>query len=265
VTRGIRCIAAFVIAWSLQAGVSFAEANWWDHASGPGGFWGLYIDYRFACIAKKDTGSQLVWLDPGDRTALPSLWPRKVDSGRPAAATAEELASLGCRRDQKVLGYLQVTERIDFNFLHHNRLVPDGDGPTCQPIGHCDDLRPVRVWSHEIGYVHRLPRGFAVGAAAGINRFAGRAFEPFYRLSFVPTIEWDPSARSSTSTSAHWLKLVVGPTVMFKGFTNSDFCNRPGFACEVLTPWQSDKPDIIHYRASIVVDISLRGRDPDIQ
>ena len=255
-TRAIRCIIAFGIIWSLQAGVAFAENDWWDHASGPGPFWGLFIDYRFACVAKEDTGTHLVWLKPTDRTALPTLWTRRVpdrDQRTPAA-----LASSDCKRDQNVRGYLIWTERLNFN-VGGNRLVPDDDDPRCTPAVDCDNLRPVRIWSQEIGYMERLPRGFAVGAVAGINRFAGSAFEPFYRASLVPTIEWDPFARGD-NPNGHWLKIIVGtPTVIFKGFTTSDFCNRPGFACQILKPWKSDDPDLIRYRISLVLDFGLRS------
>lgn len=259
-TRAIRCVVAFLIAWSLQSGVSFAEMDWWDHASGPGPFTGLFVDYRFACFAKEDTKTYMVWLDPHDPTALPSLWHRKLPANPTATSTPQQAASDHCKRDEHVRGYLILTERINFNWPgHRNRLVPADNDPKCTPIADCDDLRPVRVWSHEIGYIERLPRGWGIGAIAGLNRLAGPAFNPFYRVSLIPTIEFDPDAVRDHGPHSHWMKIMFGPTIFFKGFTTSDFCNRPGFSCQILKPWKSNNPDIIPMRISVVFDWGQRG------
>ncbi len=39
------------IAWGMQAGASFAAADWWDHLSGPGPFRGTYLEARFLCVS----------------------------------------------------------------------------------------------------------------------------------------------------------------------------------------------------------------------
>ena len=254
-TRTIRCVVLVGVVSLLQTGVSFAEGDWWDHASGPGPFLGFFFDYRFACINSGTGGPVVTWLRPRDRTATPSLWKKPVDSTAPAATDRAAVARYGCTTDTKVPHFLTLTFRWDHSY--RNDLVPSKNDPKCKD-NDCDPLRTVRATALGVGYFKRVGGGVAVGAVPGFTRFSGPAFTPIWRLSVTPTIQYSPlvTKDDGTDQNGRWFTLVAAVTIM-DGLHRSDFCNRPQFACSVLNAWPgSDVERMVRF--GFIFDPSLR-------
>jgi len=271
--------------------------DWWDRASGPGPFLGLFFDYRFACVnnttSQADFGKltnpltnqaipepvaegrrTVTWLKPRDRTAIPSLWIRPVEEA-PRLSTyintqtpdvAEGVrryraaaARVRCTNDTDVPHFFTVTFRWDHSY--NNDLVPSKDDPLCR-ANDCDPLRTVRATGFGIGYFKRIGGGVAVGAVPGFTRFSGPAFTPVFRWSFTPTIEYAPFATRDEATDehGHWLTVIAGWTIM-DGLHRSDFCNRPQYACNVLdsvpNPWPGTNIEHM-FHLGLVYNRSLR-------
>src|SRR5689334_13088368 len=149
VSRTLRCIVAFGVAWSLQAGVSFAESDWLDRASGPGPFKGLFFHYRFLCVSKGEPQTaqaiqkgdiHLQGLTPFDRTAsalhlVGALFDKQpVDLNNAEKETA-------CKSDNRfVRGYFEIV----YNRMASvsNDLVEGGP--------------QVHILSYEAAYVSRV-------------------------------------------------------------------------------------------------------------
>lgn len=212
---------AFAIAWAAQVGVSSAEANWWDHLSGPGPFWGGFVDYRFGCFSsiarnpdRPDQQETLfTFLKPGDRTALPWVRKRPAPMAQPSTADRKALAANQCKRDElhdSLILSLQWAQSYSNEVTPRNR---DGD-----------EAR-VRITGIELGHVRRLRRGWSLRNSFGINRFSGDQFTTFYNGSNTIAVEFAPYAVDDISAS-RWVKLVMGATVLYGGFEATAFCNR---------------------------------------
>ena len=265
---------AFAIAWTAQAGVSFAEANWWDHLSGPGPFKELFVGYRFLCVSSsvtqqgfpetrvlvndrtKDLESYeeqpdvlFTKLLPWERTA--SLIPRHAppvprfdsDAIRTFADVRQyrkRAAAADCKRDERLLGYVRANAR--FAVSVQNDLVA-GDSP-------------VHVWGFDLAYVDRIKGPFDISYAVGFNHFFGPSFESFDRISVSPSLEYAPFATHGGGPRAHALRVIAGTMTFLKGFKASDFCNRNEARC--LTPrWRTGVELIPHI--AVVVDLSMLG------
>jgi hypothetical protein len=269
--RAVRFMLAVAIAWGAQAGVSFAEANWWDHLSGPGPFVGVFADYRFLCIsdssnqktfrrvtvsdappAEPETGeTEFTWLSVRDRTAGPWVWKRtpEPDVAVLDSYTSESLrnyrkqqAAVDCKNDQNVRSYMFAGARFDW--AYKNNLVPSNDDPLCaqsqQSRDNCDTLRPVRVFTYEVGYVFRLAHGFGIGDTVELHQFWGPAFRTFYRGSVTPLIEFAPyAAKGRTGPQAYKVRITAGASFFPRGFDSTDFCNRTTVSCAPIKAWKS--------------------------
>jgi len=241
--RGIRFAIAFAVAWSLQAGVSFAAADWLDKLSGPGPFKELFAGYRFLCISNSadqqgapagNNGEVLTtWLRPWDRTAtvipapvptfesaLQKLRDRKGNDYQVTDLDRRKVrASLDCRSDQRLRGYLVANvfyKRAPGFFTSgtdDNDLV-EGDV----------DVKHVGIVGFDVGYVNRLSNAFDIGLAVGFKHFTGLAFGSFDKVYFAPTLEFAPGAIASDGRSAHVVKVVIGARMFLGEFESSNFC-----------------------------------------
>jgi len=262
VNRAIRCIVAFGVAWSLQAGVSFAESDWLDRASGPGPFKGLFFHYRFLCVSKGEPQTaqaiqkgdiHLQGLTPFDRTAsalhlVGALFDKQpVDLNNAEKETA-------CKSDNRfVRGYFEIV----YNRMASvsNDLVEGGP--------------QVHILSYEAAYVSRVSHAFDVRLALANNHFdphrrgwfgefdadaSHDAFKSFSRMSFSPSVIWSPIAMGGDSRWAHVVQVQGGVTVFVGGFHAQDFCNTGVRRC--LDPaWQTHGADVIPM-ARLLIDLS---------
>lgn len=250
--KAIRCIVAFGIAWSLQAGVSFAESDWLDRASGPGPFKGFYLHYRFLCLPKT-TDNQLTfrWLTPWDRTASALNAPiTAVRLARRATLQQESTTADGaCKTDMGVRGYFELTYR---------RAVSQANDLVAQHS-------QVHVAGYEIAYIDRFSRAFDFSLGTGLNWFDSSstswfrpwdaddeslAFKSFRRISVTPSIVFSPLATAGEGPRAHLIRIQAGATVFLRGFHAQDFCN--GTATCLDPTWQTHGADVIPMVRAIV-------------
>jgi hypothetical protein len=259
-TTAIRCIVAFAIAWSLQIGVSFAEDDYLDRASGPGPFKGMYLHYRFLCVSRDDTqpNPDFVLLTPWERTAsalnLPVALIHKYTPGSnyngEAALNATD-ARGHCRADDKnVRGYFELTYRRAAS--QENDLV----GPQSQ----------VHIASYEIAYIDRFTRPLAFSIGTGLNWFDARAtpwfrpwdseddksleFKSFRRISITPSLIFSPLATAGNGPRAHLIRVQAGATIFVRGFHAQDFCN--GTARCLDPTWETHGADVIPMVRAII-------------
>jgi hypothetical protein len=251
VSRALRCFIAFGVAWSLQAGVSFAEADWLDRASGFGPDKGFFVHYRFLCVS--NPGSvHFTWLKPWDRTASILNAPvgainhandslRSFDT---QVDTDAKRAEKACKTDMGVRGYFELVYRRAVS-LENDLLANHAQ---------------VHLSSYELSYVERFSRMFDVSLSAGLNNidprsrdwFAltkldvapGDSWVPFQRVAVTPSLIWSPLAGAGDHPYAHLIRVQSGVTVFLRGFHAQDFCNTGVTAC--LDPtWQTHGADVI--------------------
>ena len=265
---------AFAIAWTAQVGVSFAEANWWDHLSGPGPFKELFLGYRFLCVSSSVTQQGFpetralrnnrtdqpepydeqpdvlfTKLLPWERTAtlvprhaplVPPFDPTEVTTFAQVRQYRKLAAAADCKRDERLLGYVRVNFRWAVSV--QNDLVA-GDPE-------------VHVRGFDVAYVDRIKGPFDISYAVGFNRFSGSSFESFDRISVSPSLEYAPFATRGGGPRAHALKVIAGTMTFLKGFKASDFCNRNEARC--LNPrWRTGVELIPHI--AVIVDLSMLG------
>jgi len=218
--RSVRFVLAFALAWAMQAGVSYAETNWWDHLSGPGPFWGGFVDYRFGCFtsvprSERPDQQQTVFtfLAPSDRTALPWFAKRAAPAAQPSSAEPRAMAANRCKRDEL---HDALILSLRWNQSYTNELTPrNSEGEEAR----------VRIAGLEFGHVRRLKRGWSLRNTIGINRFSGDQFTTFYNGSNTIALEFAPYAVDDVSAS-RWIKIIAGATILYGGFEASAFCNR---------------------------------------
>ena len=279
--RAIRLVLACVIAWGMQAGVSFAENDWWDHWSGPGPFRGLFVTYRYLClsntsddpdfrktIADEKPQVRHTLLSPIDRTAswlgafsktpkFNDVLRAQTEQEQRTATTEDRLkearlkearlkaqAIVDCKSDEKVRGYLFATYRRAVSI--HNDLV--AVTPDLRTNGQ------VHVHGVDVGYVDRFSRSFDVSLAFGYYNISGRAFDSFQRPSFSPLLEYSPLAGVVEGEKGHIVKFIVGGTYWFKELNAQQFCNRPIATCKDPT-WHAG-PEFIP-RIGFLFDFSI--------
>lgn len=231
--RAVGFVFAFSIAWGMQAGVVFAEANWWDHLSGPGPFWGLFVDYRFGCFTsvprnperQDEQETVFTFLNPSDRTALPSIKKREAPTVQPDAANRKAVGAFRCLRDEL---HDSLILSLRFNQSYSNEITPrNSRGQEAR----------VRITALEFGHVRRLRRGWSLRNTIGVNRFSGDQFTTFYNGSNTIALEFAPYAVTDTLPS-RWVKVIMGATILYGGFDASAFCNRIATnpQCAQVTP-----------------------------
>lgn len=231
--RGIRFAIAFAVAWSLQAGVSFAAADWLDKLSGPGPFKELFTGYRFGCIAAgEDQKPRFTWLKPWERTA--TVVPRGVPilqdeidklerrKGGAANVSTEDRrkaeASVACRSDQKVRGYVIATYFFKHGVDGYKNGTDDND-----LVAGGTDVKHVGIQGFDLAYFDRLG-AFDLGLGFGFKHFTGLAFGSFTEAYLAPSLEFAPGAIASDAPSAHVVKLTLGAKIFLGGFESSNFC-----------------------------------------
>ena len=257
--RAIRCIVAFAVAWSFQAGVSFAEADWLDRASGFGPSKGFYVHYRFLCVTNPSANVQFVWLDPFDRSA--SMLNAASELGRwihakasrttyqtlvkpPAAAEVHEQAAYDCKSDGYVRGY--------FELLYRRAVSLENDVVA--------NRSQVHLSGYEVAYVDRFSEPFDFSMGVGWNNIDARptdwftftkldradqdAFTSFRRVFVTPSLIWSPFASAGKHPYAHLIRVQAGATVFLRGFHAREFCNTGVTAC-VDPAWQTHGADVI--------------------
>jgi hypothetical protein len=246
--RMLRFVIAFGIAWGMQAGVSFAEDDWLDRLSGPGAFWGTWLDYRFACFSSPNvagtTETVFTFLKPSDRTAV--MWWRPIKLGqRPDftnTANRKAAAAYECKRDVPH-DFLIVSYR--FNQSYSNEVVPrNNDGEEAR----------VRINGFEVGHVRRLKHGWGLRNTVGINRFSGVQFNTFWKGSNTIAFEFAPYAAAPAAEQeyrAQRIKFVMGATILYGDFDSSAFCNRTASnpQCARVTPR--------HYGTEVIPKVSF--------
>ena len=273
-SRPVRCILAFVIAWSLQSGVSFAEMDWWDRASGPGPFKGFFLHYRFLCVSKpddtlkSDADVRFTPLLPWDRTA--SALNAPYEFGRWANARARKQpyvtlaqvesnadartrAAYDCKSDKGVRGYFEFVYRRSVSLENDLRV----------------DRAQVHVVSLEVAYAQRFSRAFDFSLGTGMNWFDARrrgwdgkledsdqplAFASFRRVSITPSIIYKPLAAAGEGPRARAISVQAGATIFLRGFHARDFCEPPA-TCTDPT-WQTHGADVIPM-VRVLIDGSL--------
>jgi hypothetical protein len=224
VMRMMRFAIAFGIAWGMQSGVSFAEADWLDRLSGPGPHWGVFADYRFGCFSSPalpaTTGTAFTFLKPWDRTAFPWFAINPAPQVQPNPRDPKAVAAYNCKRDV-LHDYLIVSYRFDQSYS--NEVVPrNSDG----------DKALVRINGFEVGHVHRLKPGLALRDTVGMNRFSGKQFTTFWKESNTIALELAPYAVSVNPADdvqvsrAYRVKVIFGATILYGDFEASAFCNR---------------------------------------
>lgn len=286
-TRAIRCTVAFAVAWSLQAGVSFASADYLDHLSGPGPFGGFDYSYRFLCMTntgdqpdfgtiKDATGTTIaeraenvnVRLRFGEHGSIPLLWSRfdvmppdvkpEDRTADTQAARRRELAKYFCHNDQYIRAYLAATYRHNGNDKHSaffsffNLLKGD------------TDKSPVQIETFEVGYVRRVGP-FDFGETFGLNYLHGAGFSSFWRASATPAVGFSPFAILSEGRAARSVTFWIAGHTFFQGFDSSDFCRKDAngnkqIACEGITPFHT--PTEIVPRFSLVINPALWRKRP---
>jgi len=263
VRKAIRCFVGFAVAWSLQTGVSFAEADWLDRASGPGPFKGFFVHYRLLCVSGEQPKPvqpapngdiHFTFLTPFDRTAS-ALHLLAVAAGkRDEVNLASNDPKTACRSDNRNgRGYFEVV----YNRLASvsNELVEGGP--------------QVHILSYEAAYVSRLTRAFDVRLALAKNHIdphrrgwfgdfdkdkAQDAFNSFTRMSVSPSVIWSPLAMGGDSKWAHLVQVQGGVTIFVGGFHAQDFCNTGVKRC--LDPtWETHGSDVIPM-ARLLIDAS---------
>ncbi len=250
--RGVRFVVAFAVAWGMQVGVSYAEADWWDHLSGPGPFWGLFVDYRFGCFSsiapnperQDQQVTTFTFLKPWDRTALPWITKRTAPLV-PQGADPRTLAAVRCKRDE-----LHDALILSFHWdqSYTNQVTPrNSEGEEAK----------VRITGVEFGHVRRLTRGWNLRNTLGINRFSGDQFTTFYNGANTIALEFAPYAVTDVSPS-RWVKVIMGATILYGGFEASAFCNRTASnpQCAQVTPRHFGTEVIPTVK--FVIDLSLR-------
>jgi hypothetical protein len=251
--RGVRFVLALTVAWSAQVGVSFAETNWWDHLSGPGPFWGLFVDYRFGCFSSVPRNPErqdpqatvFTFLKPSDRTAFPGLKKRPAPTVQPNAADRKAVGAFRCQRDEL---HDSLILSLRFNQSYSNEITPrNSRGQEAR----------VRITALEFGHVRRLRRGWSLRDTIAVNRFSGDQFTTFYNGSNTIALEFAPYAVTDTSPS-RWVKVIMGATILYGGFEASSFCNRTATnpQCQQVIP-RHFGTEVIPM-VSFVVDPSLR-------
>ena len=266
-SRAIQCVVAFGIAWLLQVGVCFAEADWFDRASGPGPFKGFFLHYRFLCVSRVDKISDdkttkgnvsFTPLRPWERTAtglhlvtgaIETSKHKVLDESTPRGACLSD--------NESVRGYFEVIYRRAVSL--ENDLLKN--------------QAKVHVVSWEIAYANRFSRAFDFSLGMGINYIDPRrrgwdgeldaadtpdAFRSFERVSVTPSIKWAPIASAGHSTWAHFITVQAGAAVFLRGFHARDFCNTGATAC-VDPAWQTHGADVIPM-ARVLVDWSQLWR-----
>jgi hypothetical protein len=259
--------------------VSFASADWLDKLSGPGPFKELFTGYRFGCVTVgSDQKTRVNWLRPWERTA--TVIPRRVPffdreieqlataKGGPDKITEEDRrkveASVGCRSDQKVQGYLIATYFFnkgigDFdNGTDDNDLVAEGpdlkaDGP---------DVKHVGIQGFELAYFNRLNGAFDLGLGFGFKHFTGLAFGSLNKAYLAPSLEFAPGAVAGNGPSAHVVKLVLGAKIFLGEFKSSDFCkperSTPDHPFTCANPaWRSNGHYEVVPTIGLIIDTSV--------
>lgn len=245
----LRLITAFLVASSLQAGVSFAlEDGILEHLSGPGPFFRFGFEYRALCVSQPagTSGPTASWLHPYDRGAALDVpaW-----GHAPKGTDARALAHQACARDQDVKAY------VAFSYGHYfsvqNNLFPDNLD---------DKAFKVKAESAGARFMTRIHPAVDVGIGASVFWFHGQAFSSFARFTLEPVrLSVAPFAALSDSPRAKAFRFTVAPTILFGTVDQDDFCNTS--ACTV-TPRQFSSQAETIWASTITIDVfSLVGRN----
>jgi hypothetical protein len=238
------------IAWGMQAGVSSAAADWWDHLSGPGPFRGTYLEARFLCVSNSaDQGKRKpglestilregtvysTWVRPWERTgsALALLNPPHISDRQQAldGNTVLDLpqrrkaqARLDCESDQRLRGY--------FMFIYRRLVSLNND------LVSAEDTK-VHIRAYDVAYFARLNRALDFGVALGLNHFEGAAFRTFDRISVTPSLSYALFGTGGYGPRTHALKVEASARVFLRDFKAQDFCNQGRATCTDPT-WRS--------------------------
>jgi hypothetical protein len=260
--RFVRVAVVFLVASSLQCGVSYAVVDWLDKLSGPGPFTGLVFQYRFACLSAASDQSDFGHLDgasrfrPGEKDLDPEVHfltfqsPFARSSGlipiKPATEiedTDKPRANVSTFRHDIELYRIKKARRdcdtdttskyLAFTFGHfwskENTLFPDSE----------NDRYQVGLQQYEVAYGIRLNRSLDLLTSAGIAVFQGDVFPSFTRMSITPvSFDFAPFAIRDDTQRNRAIKFSLAFTMFAPGFEGSDFC-RDDAACATMRPFQS--------------------------
>ncbi len=292
--RMMRFVIAFGIAWGMQAGVSFAEADWLDRLSGPGPFGGFNYSYRFLCMTT--TGDQPDFgavpdatknniaeipekanrrLKFGQHGSIPLLWSReeKTDEEKKSSGPtlnnvpAEEPAKARALEAYKQALNAYRREQATY-FCHNDQYIRAYLAATYRHNGNDKhsayralfnlfngrDKSRVQIETLEVGYVRRVGP-FDLSETFGINYFHGPGFKRFWRGSATPAVGFSPFAILSDRPAARFATFWISGHTFFDGFDSSDFCRNEQTACEGITPFNTSTE--IVPRFSLVLNPSV--------
>jgi hypothetical protein len=196
VTKRLYSIALFcalLLFRSAPANAGILE--WIDQLSGPGPFWGFAREARLHCvpIGQPDDRPDAI---AGRKSTAASQCPNEVPTNQ--------------------RNILSVNMGVGIAWAAHNNLPYASDATD----------KTVRLMSFEPSVWWSPVPSLAVGAAAGVYRFSGPAFDTFKRGFIKPVqVELKPFAlpRSRWTTKAEIFTIRTGYSLVPKGFEARDF------------------------------------------
>ena len=188
---------------------SHAFFGWIERLSGPGPFtWAAQFPFdRLACVVTApDTGATFV------HTFVMPRGDGRGTAGRDSTAAEQ------CRRDNPTTIKLFFSADVGVGASDQNILFPDAEN---------DDHRVRLLGFRALGF-YRVTPFLDLGAGVGVNRFSGRDFNRFYRMS-VPLRARIVPAGLAGDGDTRWRAIYVSlQTDYFPStFTSEDF-GAPG-------------------------------------
>lgn len=130
-------------------------------------------------------------------------------------AYLRDAPAFNCLNDRQLRNYL--TFGVAYIRSKENNLFPDDPESAFHAVG---------MTQVEMGLGTRLHRAFDIMSSVGVARFSGTAFNDFTRLTITPvSFDFAPLAFVKDDHRHRAVKLSLGWTMFFGGFSAADFCN----------------------------------------